>query len=71
MRWMEKPKPRDGDRRAVTRFLWTPTVLYTASSYRETRWLEHCRIEQVYDLRWDTWKDRLWVDDQQLEEESE
>lgn len=62
MRW--KPKfYADGERRTVTRFLFTPKTLPVGDNlraYLETRWLEKCRIEQRYSP-WG-WEDQFFLD---------
>ena len=46
MRW-DVVKPRTGDSRIVTKFLWLPLVLRG-----EGRWLEFASIKQIYGMKW-------------------
>lgn len=70
LRWdaTPKPRPKEGDTREVTRFLWWPTVVAN-----EGRWLGTARIRQEAYIGWACppemppyqclkWRNVAWVD---------
>ena len=64
MRWKKEPLKKDGTRRTVTRFLFSPLLMRG-----ETRWLERANIIQRYTISaysgmaW--WADWEWADDEE------
>jgi len=59
MQWFNRPYPKDGDTRIVTRFLLFPYRLND-----ETRWLETVRVKQQYTWSWyeGWWYGKEWVE---------
>jgi hypothetical protein len=63
MKWKvkpHKPKPRHGEVRVITKFLWFPKCLYP-----EWRWLETASWTERYFVDHDLayWIEQEWVDD--------
>jgi hypothetical protein len=75
MRWIaEHSVPNaPGDKRVIEQFIWFPKTLEIGADLYETRWLERCKISQVfiedifcggdYELHdLSHWEDARWFD---------
>jgi hypothetical protein len=74
MRWIAKHSVpnAEGDERMIEKFLWFPKTLEIGVDLYQTRWLEKCKIRQVYvaDIYFDgydtqdcsNWEDSRWAD---------
>lgn len=57
MRWRAEPKPKDGEERVISAFLWWPRTIGGETRWLETaswrQWLEACFFDEWRDMRWE------------------